>query len=206
MADMLHPLVKAIVPIVLIVISVHTLFCQNTDSLFLASPKDSSHLTKDTVVTNWEGVDLKTPKKALIRSAILPGLGQAYNHQYWKIPIVYAGFGALIYAGEFNRKNYRLLKEVYRNMIDGVPTDYDRYSRQSVRLARDNYRKNMELSYIAVAGVYGLNILDAFVSAHLKTFDINENISMKIKPAVQHEYIGLYAVPTGGLTFSFVLH
>lgn len=73
--------------------------------------------------------------KALIRSAILPGLGQAYNHQYWKIPIVYAGFGALIYAGEFNRKNYRLLKEVYRNMIDGVPTDYDRYSRQSVRLA-----------------------------------------------------------------------
>lgn len=55
----------------------------------------------------------------------------------------------------------------------------------------------MELSYIALAGVYGLNILDAFVSAHLKTFDINENISMKIKPAVRHEYIGLYAVPTG---------
>ncbi len=206
MTEMLQSILKVMMSIVLIIISVQYSYSQNSDSLFLNTPKDSLVQVKDSAAVKWEGVDLKTPKKALLRSAILPGLGQAYNKQYWKIPIVYAGFGALIYAGEFNRKNYKLLKGVYKDMIDGVPTDYDRFSRQSIRVARDSYRKNMELSYIALVGVYGLNVLDAFVSAHLRTFDINENISMQIKPDVQYQYFGLSGVPTGGLAVSFHLH
>jgi len=100
MTEMLQSILKVMMSIVLIIISVQYSYSQNSDSLFLSTPKDSLVQVKDSAVVKWEGVDLKTPKKALLRSAILPGLGQAYNKQYWKIPIVYAGFGALIYYGE----------------------------------------------------------------------------------------------------------
>ncbi|MCO6461981.1 MAG: hypothetical protein J5I59_11305 [Saprospiraceae bacterium] len=184
-----------------------TSHCQIQDSIYLKSSQDSLHQTKSASKdSTYQGVDLKTPKKAMIRSIILPGLGQAYNKQYWKIPIIYAGLGVLIYAGEWNRSNYYLLRDVYKDMIDGKPTKYDQYSRQNIRSARDLYRKNMELSYIALVGVYGLNILDAFVSAHLRTFDITDDISVQIKPKVDWMPIGLIAETVGGVGLTIRLH
>ncbi len=91
-------------------------------------------------------------------------------------------------------------------MIDGVPTQYDRYSKQNIRAVRDQYRKNMELSYIAIVGVYGLNVLDAFVSAHLKTFDINDDISLKWQPKINYAYYGNVPEISGGISFSLLLH
>lgn len=184
-----------------------TSHCQIQDSIYLKSSQDSLHQAKSASKdSTYQGVDLKTPKKAMIRSIILPGLGQAYNKQYWKIPIIYAGLGVLIYAGEWNRSNYYLLRDVYKDMIDGKPTKYDQYSRQNIRSARDLYRKNMELSYIALVGVYGLNILDAFVSAHLRTFDITDDISVQIKPKIDWMPIGLLAETVGGVGLTIRLH
>lgn len=191
--------------IILIFILLNNSYSQSSDSLFIHQDSASHAIIKDTTITP-QAIDLYTPKKAMIRSIILPGLGQAYNKQYWKIPIVYAGIGALVYSGEWNRKNYRLFKDVYKNMIDGVPTQFDRYSKQNIRAVRDQYRKNMELSYIAIVSVYGLNVLDAFVSAHLKTFDINDDISLKWQPQINYFNIGNVPEVSGGITFSLLLH
>lgn len=191
-----------------IMVYVHaTCHCQNQDSTSLPRYQDTIRRTTSPAKdSTYQGVDLKTPKKAMIRSIILPGLGQAYNKQYWKIPIVYAGLGALIYAGEWNRSNYHELRDVYKDMIDGKPTKYDQYSRQNIRSARDLYRKNMELSYIALVGVYGLNVLDAFVSAHLRTFNVTDDISVRIRPKVDWMPIGLMTETVGGVGLTFQLH
>jgi hypothetical protein len=204
-AFIIKPLLDIIVIIMLIFISLDYSYSQNSDSLFIHRDSTYQSSAKDTTHTS-QAVDLYTPKIAMIRSIILPGLGQAYNKQYWKIPIVYAGIGALIYSGEWNRKNYRLFKDIYKDMIDGVPTQYDRYSKQNIRAVRDQYRKNMELSYIAIVGVYGLNVLDAFVSAHLKTFDINDDISLKWQPKINYAYYGNVPEISGGISFSLLLH
>lgn len=181
---------------------------QNSDSLFLARPADTTAIVAaaDTTGPTYAGVDLKTPKKAMIRSIILPGLGQAYNKQYWKIPVVYAGFGALIYAASYNADLYYTYRKAYREKIDGLPSDYPNTTPATLRQARDNARKNMELSYIALVGVYGLNVLDAFVSAHLKTFEISDDIGLRIKPDLQWQMIGMKSQPVGGIAFSFNLH
>lgn len=181
---------------------------QNTDSLFLTGSADTTTVVvaDDTTGSTYAGVDLKTPKKAMIRSIILPGLGQAYNKQYWKIPVVYAGFGALIYAASFNADLYYTYRKAYREKIDGLPSDYPNATAATLRQARDNARKNMELSYIAIVGVYGLNVLDAFVSAHLKTFEISDDIGLRIKPDLQWQMIGMKSQPVGGIALSFNLH
>ena len=204
-AFIIKPLLDIIVIIMLIFTCLDYSYSQNSDSLFLHRDSTYQASVKDTTHTS-QPVDLYTPKKAMIRSIILPGLGQAYNKQYWKIPIVYAGIGALIYSGEWNRKNYRQFKDIYKDMIDGVPTQYDRYSKQNIRAVRDQYRKNMELSYIAIVGVYGLNVLDAFVSAHLKTFDINDDISLKWQPKINYTNYGNVPEISGGISFSLLLH
>ena len=180
---------------------------QVSDSLFLITPKDSSSVNtvKDSVEYS-KAVDLKTPKTAMLRSVMLPGLGQAYNRQYWKIPVVYAGFAALIYAIDFNSSQYHRFKKVYQQKIDKIPGEFPNSTPEYIRNQRDNFRKNMELSYIALVGVYGINVLDAFVSAHLKSFDINENISFKIKPKMEMIDLGFTKSPSTGVGLSLNLH
>lgn len=136
------------------------------------------------------------PGKAAFYSAVLPGMGQAYNREYWKIPIVYAALG--ISAGFFisNLDNYKLYRDAYRMRIanQGNPnyTDDFKYTNSDLVYLRDAYRQYVDYSVLVFALAYGLNIVDATVFAHLKQFDISDDLSMYITPKIiNNQAIGI---------------
>ncbi len=128
-----------------------------------------------------------SPLKATMLSATLPGLGQAYNGKYWKIPFLYAGIGGVIYAVDFNNGWYQYYRKNWLAKVDGNPNTQDDFpNTPPERLQREmnRWRRNVEISYIVGAALYILNILDATVDAHLLDFDVGEDLSLNIMPVV----------------------
>jgi hypothetical protein len=123
-------------------------------------------------------------------STALPGLGQAYNKKYWKIPIVYAGFAGLGYWISRNTKNYRTYREAYSFRMDDdsltIDPFVDRYSSADLKTLKDFYKRNLDLSIILTAVWYALNIVDAAVDAHLFEFDVSDNLSMRVEPVLEY--------------------
>ncbi|MFI5186368.1 MAG: DUF5683 domain-containing protein [Chitinophagales bacterium] len=150
-----------------------------------------------------------SPRKAAIRSAIIPGWGQAYNKKYWKIPIVYAALGVTGYIFVDNIKTYTDLRFSYLAKYKAslpVPdsTDYFKIkpnylplSLESLRQYRNQYRQYIDYSVVFFVIFWGLNVVDAVVDAHLKAFDISPDLSMKIRPAYNP------LSNTGGLSLVF---
>jgi len=130
-----------------------------------------------------------SPTKATIMSACLPGLGQIYNKKYWKVPIIYAGFGVLSYIIVFNTNYYLTYKSAYIESYNGDSAgNYSdivkKYPQESILSAREYYRRNLEITIIFTAILYALNIVDAAVDAHLFTYDIKKDLSFRIEPAL----------------------
>jgi hypothetical protein len=131
------------------------------------------------------------PKKAAFYSAIIPGAGQVFNKQYWKAPIAFAAVGGAGYAIYINTKGYHEFRDAYRIRVDDDPTTFDKYfdnpnaTPANLILERDRYRKWMEQSYIALVVVHGLNVLEAYTSAHLKNFDIDDDLSLQWEPTIK---------------------
>lgn len=127
--------------------------------------------------------DVHSAKKATIYSAILPGWGQAYNRKYWKIPIVYAGFGAVGYFVKTNHDLYTLRKEEYK-ILDDDPnaTTISGKPKAQIRVDIDTYRRTRDLSIIGLALWYGLNLIDANVDGHFYNFDVDDDLTLKIQP------------------------
>lgn len=129
-----------------------------------------------------------SPRKAAFYSAVLPGLGQVYNREYWKIPLVYAALGITTGTFIFNMDKYRTYRNAYRIRMDGNADTVDDfvglYSDASLKVLRDGYREYVDYSVLVFVLAYGLNIVDATVFAHLKNFDMSDDLSMKIVPAV----------------------
>ena len=160
--------------------------------------------TKIVELNEQPGEQVHSPKKATIYSAILPGLGQAYNKKYWKIPIIYAGFGTLGYFIHWNNGNYKTMKQAYSDFTDDDPETssyldlegaeyYDLTKEPDITnfktaLSRqqDYYRRNRDLLIISTAVFYGLNIIDASVDAHFFDFDISEDLSMNWQPSMSY--------------------
>lgn len=116
-----------------------------------------------------------SPRKAMIYSIVLPGAGQAYNKKYWKMPIVYAALGGAGYAIYYNTQEYRaVLTE-----LELAPNDADllRYTKY--------WRRNMELSYIAIVLVDALAVVDAYVDAHLFYWDVDPDLTIRVEPSIQ---------------------
>jgi len=133
-----------------------------------------------------------SPRKATYYSMALPGLGQAYNKKYWKIPVIYAGFGTLTYFIIDNNKEYNKYLDAFTYVLEdheGPPPNamVERYNGNldKLRTIKDYYRRNLELSYILSGALYILQILDATVDAHFVDFDISEDISLQIRPYVE---------------------
>ena len=137
-----------------------------------------------------------TPSKATIRSAILPGWGQAYNKKYWKIPIVYGALGVTAGIFVYNLTNYRDLRFAYTakyNMSLPNPSKADsiafsqinptlvRIDVNSLRTLRDEFRQNIDYSVLAFILIWGLNVVDATVDAHLKAFDVGSDLSLRFR-------------------------
>ncbi len=128
-----------------------------------------------------------SPSRAAMLSATLPGLGQIYNGKYWKVPIIYAGFGTLIYFIDFNSSNYNKWRRAWIARVDGNPhtvDDFPLHSTEVIERAMNYYRRNLEINYMLAAALYLLNILDASVDAHLMNFDVGENLSMGLQPGL----------------------
>jgi len=153
---------------------------QNNDSLY----RGESHIE---VISDTSTENVHSPKRAGWMSAALPGLGQGYNKKYWKIPIVYAAFGTITYFLITNQQNYVAYRNAYSARIDGDESTVDEFpklSTDAIRLYKNHYWKNRDLSIILLAGVYTLNILDAVVDAHFYTYDISDDLSLRVTPVV----------------------
>lgn len=125
-------------------------------------------------------IDPLTPAKAAFYSAVLPGLGQAYNKKYWKIPLVYAGLGTSLYFYLDNKNKYQDFRDAYKRRLEGYTDDDYSYLDNSRLIAGQKfYQRNRDLSALFVVGFYVLNIIDANVDAALKQFNIDENLSVK---------------------------
>lgn len=129
---------------------------------------------------------IHSPRKATILSAVVPGLGQAYNQKYWKIPVVYAGIGACTYLFISNNKEYKILKNElqFRFLQDTLSLNpkYSSYSDQNLISLKNYYQRNQELSIIVGVLIYALNIIDASVDAHLFSFDVSDDLTLNIRP------------------------
>lgn len=135
------------------------------------------------------------PKKSGMYSSILPGLGQAYNRQYWKVPVVYAILGTAGYFIGFNYNKYTEYRQAYIYAIDGDPGTSDElskvYDAQSLQRLQNNYKKDLDVIVLLTSVGYALQIMDAVASAHLKNFDVSRDITMQVKPMVQNNFVGM---------------
>lgn len=151
---------------------------------------------------NPDSTNLRThsPKKATYW-ALLPGAGQVYNKKYWKLPIVYAGFGASSYYAFANRKEYLLYNEAYTcSVLEGDDCTNElanKYSSEDLKYRKDFYRRNMELSFIIMSAWYVLQILDASVDAHLYYWEVNEDLTVDVQPIIQPRTNGLMPMEMG---------
>lgn len=133
---------------------------------------------------------LYNPRIATYRSAILPGWGQVTNKKYWKVPIVYAALGITGVIFFRNVKQFREARDAFTNATDGDPTnDYlipqpyytVKDQPERIRTFRNQVRQNVDYSVIFFLVFWGLNVVDATVDAHLKTFDVSDDLSLQIK-------------------------
>lgn len=130
-----------------------------------------------------------SPRKATIRSAIIPGWGQIYNKKYWKLPLVYGALGTTAGIFFYNLKTYRELRDAYRYISDDDQTNdiliverFRQLSPTAIRSYRNSFRQNVDYSVLFFLIFWGLNVVDATVDAHLKAFDVSDNLSIQIKP------------------------
>lgn len=143
--------------------------------------------------------DVSSIKRATTLALICPGAGQIYNRSYWRVPIVLGGFATTIYCIDWNNRGYERFKKAYRLRADfdanpelypdGSLDEFNgRYSGTFLKNMRDSYRRNRDLCIILTAGMYILQAIDAHVDAHLRDFDISDDLSMNVMPVVDCAY------------------
>jgi len=185
-----------IILIILVFYLSHNIIAQDTISV----PPLSKHVFK------------AEPLKATMLAVAFPGLGQLYNRKYWKVPFVYAGFGALIYSVSFNATHYNQMMKAYQDFTDKIPetnsyiplikwaepstydpvlypNSYDPSTASWVAgnllKSVDYYKKYRDLSYIGIAAWYLITVLDANVDASLFNFDVSKNLNLAVSPLQQ---------------------
>lgn len=174
-------------------------------------PSDSTYVQEDSVLTvvTADGVPTEfsgkkifnpDPSRAVWLSALVPGLGQVYNRRYWKLPIIIGGFMGLGYATSWNNNQYKDYTQGYRDLTDSDPAtnsymnffppntkegDFDtQWLTNTMKSRKDYYRRNRDLCIICLVGLYLLCMVDAYVDASLAHFDISDNLSMDVQPAM----------------------
>jgi len=178
----------------------------STDTTKKMIPADSI-LKVATPISNVSKVDsmLKyhSPKKAAIRSALIPGWGQIYNKKYWKLPIVYGALGIAGAVFNYNLTWYKRTRFAYKAKYEAtqprkdpitgatLPPDSTNYRKirqdlvpidmNALRTYRDEFRRNIDYSALFFILMWGLNVVDATVDAHLKPFDVSPDLGLKFK-------------------------
>jgi hypothetical protein len=177
-------------------------------------PTDSTFIQLGTGEEGFESFETQdsvhSPRLAAFYSAIVPGMGQFYNEKYWKIPIVYA-LGVLAASQiKVNHQNYLLFRNVNFNHLDGNDANNSEiqnfidegFDAERTERFLERYKRDRDYWIILSGLFYVLNIVDATVDAHLREFNINQDLSLNIKPSIQRSpYSNMHA----GLSFNFRL-
>lgn len=165
----------------------------------LVAQKQETSESDSLIIESRDTVLLKSyatrynPRKALLYAAVVPGMGQIYNKKYWKLPLVYGGFISIGYAIHFYDGLYQdYKKSLFRNLEGGYEQDNDSWpgeqvTTKSYRVAVDGARRQRDFWIVMMGGMYLLQIIDAHVDAHLKEFDLNPNLQVKIQPTFEQD-------------------
>lgn len=163
------------------------------------------------------------PRKATLYSAFCPGLGQIYNHKYWKLPLVYAAVGIPVYTFFYNKSWYQKCQQALSILAD-TPLTNDKLAKVDPKLRvfvsagdnndlisyRNSFRQDQDYSVLFFLLFWGLQVVDATVDAHLMDFDVSSELSMKLQPgpgaANQTGYTGYSMGNTTGISLVFDIH
>ncbi len=187
----------------------HTIYAQDTAMVkpgVIITPTDT---IKKSVADTTKKKAEHSPRKATIRSAIIPGWGQAYNKKYWKIPIVYGALGTAAGFFIYNRREYIDARDAYRYKVDTIAANdvlikpkFQPVDAEAVRQYRIGVRQYVDYSVLAFLVLWGLNVVDATVDGHLKAFEVSDDLTMQINPTVNP----ITKQASVGLVFTFGKH
>jgi hypothetical protein len=180
-------------------------FAQDADSISVKTEKEPFLIVKETITDEYDPL---APSRAAFYSAVIPGLGQAYNKKYWKIPIIYAGMATGVYFYIDQNKDYNRFRDAYKRRLAGF-TDDEFFGDGATPVISNNRlidaqrssSRNKDYSIIAVLMVYVLNIIDANVDAHLQQFNIGEDLSLETAIDIN----AIHSQPNYGLSFRLKL-
>ena len=162
---------------------------------------------KDTTYTSPNEFDMLSPARAAFYSAILPGLGQAYNKKYWKIPVVYGALGTGIYFYDLNNNNYNRARTAYKLRLNGKPNEFDGLdgniflSDDALVRAQKSYKKDRDLSLLVTVALYVLQVLEASTNAHLLQHNVDNNLTLS--PQIIKDAANNKSVVVASLNFKF---
>ena len=165
-------------------LSANSLIAQKSDTLSLSNQKELTF--KDRPIEKNNRYNPLAPAKAAFYSAVLPGLGQIYNKRYWKVPIVYLGIGTSIYFYKLNNDDYNRFRNAYKRRLAGY-TDDEFWGNGTTPLvssdrledAQKTAKRNKDLRIAVAVAFYLLNIIDANVDAHLRQFNVNNDLTLE---------------------------
>lgn len=178
------------------------LAAQSVDSISTVPPKAKKEKVQNPYpgFFTYDEAGNPIPRKTVTYSLIFPGLGQAYNRRWWKLPLVYGAVGGVIYAIDFNQSRYRQFRNALELELQGQPHQFSEFEidATTLRSLRDTYDRYTQLSYMGIILVYGVIAIESFVDAHLQNFDISEDLSLGIKP--DFRLAPLFQTPTVGVS------
>ncbi|SRX55208.1 DUF5683 domain-containing protein [Aequorivita sp. CIP111184] len=189
---------------ILFLIFTASLFAQTTDSLTVK--KEEKVIVVNDSILPKEAYNPLAPAKAAFYSAVIPGLGQAYNKKYWKIPIIYAGMAAGVYFYKQQDDDYDRFRNAYKRRLAGY-TDDEFYGNGAEPLisndrlinAQKSAQKNKDISIIVTVAFYLLNVVDANVDAHLRQYEVSEDLSLE----PNFDYNQFNAKPQYGMSLTY---
>ena len=168
---------------------------QTTDNQKVIAKIDSAKIdtTKRKTFKNYFSKSTYSPKKAALFSFVLPGAGQIYNKKgaWWKLPLCYGAYGATIYMVVKNQRSYDKFYNIYASYVFDKTYTNPSVSKVTADRNRQTAQKNLAYSWLAVFGAHLYCVSDAFVTAHLNQFDIDDNLNLKIMPSSDALGVGL---------------
>ncbi|MEP5611730.1 MAG: DUF5683 domain-containing protein [Cyclobacteriaceae bacterium] len=157
---------------------------------------DSTFIRTDEDIQLFQEVSDLDPQRSALLSAIVPGMGQVYNKQYWKVPIIYAGLATFAHFINYNNDLYHAFRNAAISNSNGLGNPFSDVSSSQTTVIRnrDNFRRNRDFLIILGSVFYLLNIVDAHVSAHLEEFNINDDLALTIEPSMQNTSVNSAAI------------
>lgn len=199
---------KLYICLIITALTVFNSYAQKIPNVKIKDTISASNLKiKDTIKASTDNFKPLSPAKAAFYSAVLPGLGQAFNKKYWKIPIVWAAMGSGVYFYHTNNNNFNRARTAYKLRINEKPDEFDGLegniflSKDALISAQKSYKKDRDLSLLVTVGLYILQIVEASVNAHLLQLNVDSNLS--ISPQIIRNETNNKSIVGASVNFNF---